>query len=96
MTPATVTLPRDPDEHRWGAERCFWCLCVVYYAPTPLRYPPPNLATREHLVPKSHGGTRAPENIVVACIRCNNARGNKVRAWRPKDAWLRRRVGVSA
>lgn len=31
MTPATLTLPRDPDEHRWGAERCFWCLCIVFY-----------------------------------------------------------------
>lgn len=31
-------------------------------------------ATLEHIVPKSHGGTRAIFNLALACSRCNNRR----------------------
>lgn len=40
-------------------------------------------ATREHLIPRSHGGTnwmkvrgRKVCNVVAACKKCNNGRGN--------------------
>jgi 5-methylcytosine-specific restriction endonuclease McrA len=33
--------------------------------------------TVDHVVPKSHGGRDAWENLVAACVRCNNAKGNR-------------------
>lgn len=32
--------------------------------------------TKEHIVPKSKGGSSKPENLVYACSRCNGKRGN--------------------
>ena len=34
------------------------------------------LATRDHIVPQSEGGTLRPNNLVLACKRCNNIRGS--------------------
>lgn len=42
-------------------------------------------ATVEHLLPKSHGGTDAWRNIVMACKGCNQARGDNL-AWIPARA----------
>jgi len=36
------------------------------------------LMTRDHLIPKSLGGTDAVANLAPACAPCNEARGNKV------------------
>ena len=33
-------------------------------------------ATIDHMVPKCHGGTRHPRNVVAACWACNNAKGD--------------------
>lgn len=54
----------------------------------------PNSATFEHLVPRSQGGTWAPENGMIVCNSCNNKRENK--CWirylnevnPPKKEWL--------
>jgi hypothetical protein len=35
-----------------------------------------NTATAEHLLPKSHGGTYHPKNILIICYECNQQRGN--------------------
>jgi 5-methylcytosine-specific restriction endonuclease McrA len=51
---------------------------VIYDAPPNH----PTSATREHLVPKSMGGTNAQRNIVVACRQCNVQRMSDT-AWRP-------------
>ncbi|WP_022929409.1 HNH endonuclease [Patulibacter americanus] len=40
--------------------------------------------TLEHLVPRSRGGHLTPENVVLACGRCNRRRGA-----RPADAYVR-------
>ncbi len=32
-------------------------------------------ATIEHVLPQSHGGTDAPENLALACARCNHEKG---------------------
>lgn len=40
--------------------------------------------TLEHLVPRSRGGHLVPENVVLACRRCNRRRGA-----RPVDAYVR-------
>jgi 5-methylcytosine-specific restriction endonuclease McrA len=39
-------------------------------------------ATREHLLPRSHGGG-SDHNIVAACRECNNERGNKLFSKKP-------------
>lgn len=35
-----------------------------------------NTCTREHVIPRAHGGGNHKENIVGACAVCNNARGD--------------------
>lgn len=40
--------------------------------------------TLEHLVPRARGGHLVPENVVLACRRCNRRRGA-----RPVDAYVR-------
>lgn len=35
-------------------------------------------ATIEHVVPRSLGGPDHPDNYVIACKRCNQARGNAI------------------
>jgi 5-methylcytosine-specific restriction endonuclease McrA len=35
----------------------------------------PDLATLDHVVPKSFGGPLSRDNLVLACSACNNARG---------------------
>lgn len=32
--------------------------------------------TRDHQIPRAQGGTRAPENIVLACERCNSEKAD--------------------
>ncbi|MDQ4136414.1 MAG: HNH endonuclease [Pseudomonadota bacterium] len=34
-----------------------------------------DLATLDHVVPKSQGGALTADNVVLACQACNNARG---------------------
>jgi 5-methylcytosine-specific restriction endonuclease McrA len=33
--------------------------------------------TFDHVVPRCHGGTSCWENVVISCIKCNGAKGNK-------------------
>lgn len=47
--------------------RCYWCRDPVLRSD----------ATVEHLVPRSHGGLNIPNNWVLACSKCNHARGNR-------------------
>lgn len=35
------------------------------------------VATREHIVPRSFGGTWAKHNIILACMDCNSKRANE-------------------
>lgn len=47
--------------------RCYWCnvkLSQKYHV--------------DHIVPLSRGGTNWPENLVIACVHCNEARGAKL------------------
>lgn len=38
----------------------------------------PNLATKDHIVPKSMGGLGNVENYVLACKKCNEQRGDNL------------------
>lgn len=57
-----------------GVERCFYCECDLIYNMKPNG--PNNKATGDHIVPKSFGGMNVPTNFVIACVSCNNLRGN--------------------
>jgi 5-methylcytosine-specific restriction endonuclease McrA len=50
--------------------RCVWCG----------REPWPRDRTLDHVLPASRGGTRADENLVLACRRCNRDRRSRAAA----------------
>lgn len=57
-----------------------WCrYCGVAVATEGSGFP---LLTMDHLIPKSRGGANNPGNMVVACARCNNAKGSQTLAER--------------
>lgn len=41
--------------------------------------------TIDHIIPKSRGGTDVWENLVTACLKCNNRKGNRT----PDEAQMR-------
>ncbi len=43
--------------------------------------------TIDHIIPKSRGGSDTWENLVCACVRCNNRKGNRT----PDEAGMRLR-----
>lgn len=57
---------------------CLYCKCEVHCKTC---YPKKNsdfVATRDHYYPKSRGGSDAQWNIVLACAKCNNKKGDLV------------------
>lgn len=46
--------------------------------------------TREHMVPRSKGGTDDPDNIAQACSRCNSRKGTNISRWLPcgRASWV--------
>ncbi|MDB4975897.1 MAG: hypothetical protein JWN48_4238 [Myxococcaceae bacterium] len=60
--------------------RCIHCRARIV---VPLEGREPASATLEHIVPRTHGGSDALENLALACARCNHAKGRRldVRAW---------------
>ena len=48
------------------------------------------LATLEHIVPRTHGGTNDLENLAAACKRCNHGKGVRLDARRWGDPTLQR------
>ncbi len=73
------------ERYRWGEPNCYWCdELVLYLSHDEKRYINeelrrafrPDMATREHLRPRSLGGGGENAHIVVACFSCNTGRGN--------------------
>ena len=52
--------------------RCIHCRTKLVVASTGQTGPE---VTIEHIVPRTHGGTDAPENLALACARCNAEKG---------------------
>ena len=57
--------------------RCHWCDCQTRIA---LHHggerADSNLATLDHVIPRSKGGSNARSNLVLACFACNVERGD--------------------
>ena len=73
MSPAAPSARRTAIIERDGAA-CVWCG----------REPWQRDLTLEHLLPRSRGGHRTPENLTPACRPCNRARRS-----RPAAAYVR-------
>jgi 5-methylcytosine-specific restriction endonuclease McrA len=60
--------------------QCFYCQQLMLLPdPEQTQRPlPPARITIEHLIPRTHGGTDDPHNVVGACSRCNNERGSDI------------------
>lgn len=54
--------------------RCYWCNCELVRSGPATN---PRRATREHLLPRSKGGSDHRINIVPACTRCNHLRADR-------------------
>jgi 5-methylcytosine-specific restriction endonuclease McrA len=50
----------------------------------------PQVATVEHIVPRTHGGTDAIDNLAVACRRCNVGKGKRLDRRHRDDETLNR------
>src|SRR3990172_3618165 len=69
---------------------CYWCGCQLVYLSKRKKAEwqhykipmPPNMATREHLVPLGRGGPGGKANLVAACYECNHKRGADM-TWTP-------------
>jgi 5-methylcytosine-specific restriction endonuclease McrA len=79
--------------------RCCYCGQHTFIgSKTPKGFSKWQLATVEHVVPRSLGGSNSWENLVMACSECNNLRGNlpdamafyrslhNVRSWNTAEA----------
>lgn len=51
-------------------------------------YCPGVATTRDHVIPRSRGGSNDPVNLVPACFACNHAKGNRLPdEWRKGHEW---------
>lgn len=69
---------------RRDGPNCYWCGTeTIFSRKEHGESDPENKRTRDHLIPKSLGGSNSLDNLVIACLRCNTTR-----ATIPVDAWL--------
>jgi len=67
--------------------KCIHCLSRVT---VPLDWNEPAHATLEHIIPRALGGSDEPENLAVACKRCNQLKGRRLDRGRRGDEALER------
>lgn len=53
-------------------EHCFWCGRQVQMKVKAVA----DAASRDHIIPRSEGGSDDLNNLVLSCFRCNQERGN--------------------
>lgn len=80
----TIRKPGNPCRRKKGRKPAY-TLAELFYrrggrckycgGPTALGGEGPNMATRDHVRPRSKGGKQAG-NLVLACFKCNNAKGS--------------------
>lgn len=62
----------------WGCHYCFLELSL-------------DTATQDHVIPLSKDGSRKKRNVVLACSRCNNKKGDRDVEDFVQSDWLKRR-----
>lgn len=67
-------------EYKLRGGRCFYCQRLV----------PVSLMTRDHILPKIHGGHGDWSNLVLACAPCNEAKSGLHVGSIRFGKWLRR------
>jgi len=65
--------------------RCIHCQSKIV---VPIADGEPASATLEHILPKHHGGTDDPDNLALACARCNQGKGKRLDHRRLDDPTL--------
>jgi 5-methylcytosine-specific restriction endonuclease McrA len=60
---------------------CFWC---GKWLNPELKFPHPDSASVDHVVPVSRGGDPNRGELVAACWGCNRSRGNRLGPPRPR------------
>jgi len=56
---------------------CCYCLTqMIFWMPMKHKPTPPNMATRDHVIPKARNGNNQPPNILVCCQSCNVERSD--------------------
>lgn len=55
---------------------------------------PQSHETVEHIIPRTHGGTDALENLAIACSRCNQGKGSRLDPRRWEDEALQRVIST--
>ena len=63
-----------------AGERCEYCLMPQTF--TAHRHEP------DHIVPIQHGGAAEPQNLALACLRCNRNKGPNVGSFDPETGRL--------
>lgn len=59
------------------AGKCFYCGCSMHLSRGPKDgICSDNLATLDHYIPRSQGGSNDLSNLVAACYRCNTLRSD--------------------
>lgn len=62
-------------EHFYArVQNCHWCRCEVDFNERHDHGRAPNMATLDHVIAMSRGGSNAIENLVVSCGACNSLR----------------------
>jgi len=56
--------------------KCAYCGC---------QFNEDNLPTRDHIIPISRGGNNTKENVIPACLSCNDKKGIKILNCKKKD-----------
>lgn len=69
--------------------KCIHCQSALV---VPIDATRPTAATLEHILPQTHGGTDALENLALACARCNAGKGMRLDVRSLQDPTLRRVV----
>lgn len=77
--------------HEYWVGRCIHCASKVSI---PLSDDEPAHGTLEHIVPRHHGGTDEPDNLAVACARCNQGKGKRLDKRRADDPTLARVIAT--
>lgn len=90
-----VKLTKFHELYKLQNGKCFYCSVMLQVAVVKKgRAAPMNLATIDHKRPTSRGGTWSNDNIVLACWRCNNAKGSMTHdEYVASGRWKRRERG---